>query len=206
MAGTTGSTTSTPGLERLVGAVAGVLASADERGGDGVGDASVPEALCPVLAAALADPALLPERVAGDRPRSGFGKHLLHSSPEFSVFATVTAPGNALPVHDHGSWGVVGVYRGLEEEIRYEPSSQLLPGEPMLIEVGRVVHRPGDVMAVRPPPADIHAVANAGTEWSVCVHLFAEDPLVQGFNLYLPPAYTAEGTGPLEYDSRPGEH
>ncbi len=192
-------TASTPGLEHLFGAVAGVLAA--QRGS---GDYGVPEALCPVLAAALADPDLLPEAVASDRPATGFGKHLLHSGPDFSVFTTITAPGLSLPAHDHGSWGVVGVYRGTEEETRYEPSSQLLPGEPMLVEVARVVHAPGDVMPIRPPPADIHAVANAGLEWSVCIHLFADDPLAEGFNLYLPPGYAPRGTGPLAYDSAPG--
>lgn len=190
----------TPGLHRLFEAVSEVLTAGGRPGGpDGL-----PEALCPVLAAALDDPRLLPEHVASDQPSGGFGKHLLHTGPEFTLFATITAPGNALPVHDHGSWGVVGVHRGVEEEIRYGPSSAAAAGAPELVEVDRVLHRAGAVTAVRPPPADIHAVANAGTDWSICVHLFAADPLAQGFNLYLPPAFAPQPTGPLVYDTSPG--
>ena len=190
---------STLGLQRLFSLVSDVLAA----GPAGADVPDVPDVLCPVLAEALDDPDLLPERVLAHRPPSGFGKHLLRSGPDFSVFCTLTAPGMALPIHDHGSWGVVGVYRGVEEETRYEPSSQTLPGEPILFERGRVLHPAGDVMPVRPPPADIHAVANGGSEWSVCIHLFAEDPLAQGFNIYTPPAFAPEATGPLDYDSTP---
>lgn len=194
-----GDSAHTPALARLCAAVTAVLDGPEGKDGD----RSVTDALRPVLAAALADPDLLPGPVAGDRPQSGFGKHLLHGDDRFTLFATITAPHNSLPIHDHGSWGVVGVYQGVEEEVRYDPSSQVLPGEPLLVEAGRVLHGPGDVMAVYPPPSDIHAVANAGTEWSVCLHLFAEDPLAQGFNLYLPPDYAPQATGPLSYDPPP---
>ncbi len=190
-------TTATRGLARLVDRASGVLV-----GRDGLMGPTASALLSPVLADALAEPELLPEAVLGHRPPSGFGKHLLFSGPRFTLFSTITAPGQSLAVHDHGSSGVVGVYRGIEEEIRYEPTSES-PGStasPLLTEIGRSVHYPGEVMAVRPPPADIHAVGNPGTEWSLCVHLFAVDPLAQGFNLYLPPQWAPQATGPLTYD------
>ena len=38
---------------------------------------------------------------------------------ELSLFALVWLPGQWTPVHDHGSWGVVGVVEGLLEERAY---------------------------------------------------------------------------------------
>ena len=46
---------------------------------------------------------------------------VLHVAPDgvFSVVAVVWQPGQTIPIHDHGSWCVVGVYEGEEEEISY---------------------------------------------------------------------------------------
>ena len=62
------------------------------------------------------------------------------------------------PVHNHGSWGVVGVYRGLD---RYQVWRRLDDGDdPAAARVALVEERilgPGDVVILPPPPQDIHA-------------------------------------------------
>ncbi len=62
------------------------------------------------------------------------------------------------PVHNHGSWGVIGVYRGLD---RYQVWRRLDDGaDPAAARVALVEERilgPGDVVILPPPPQDIHA-------------------------------------------------
>ncbi|MAJ28453.1 MAG: hypothetical protein CMJ92_03520, partial [Planctomycetes bacterium] len=43
-----------------------------------------------------------------------YTRHLLHADPEdrFSLLALVWKPGQGTPIHDHPSWGVIGVLRG----------------------------------------------------------------------------------------------
>lgn len=62
------------------------------------------------------------------------------------------------PIHNHGSWGVIGVYRGRD---RYQIWRRNDPGtgdghaEVELVE--ERVLEPGDVVVLPPPPQDIHA-------------------------------------------------
>ncbi|HET7488897.1 MAG TPA: cysteine dioxygenase family protein [Acidimicrobiales bacterium] len=152
-----------------------------------------------VLADVLGDADLLPAELAAALPPDGFGKYLLFASPAFVVFATVTAPEVAAPIHDHGSWGVVGLWRGREEEVRYRLSAA---GEG-LAEAGRKGYAAGDVMIVEPPPDDVHQVFNTSGRPSVSVHLFAGDLVTSGFRVWAGPAAKARHTGPLAYDDQP---
>lgn len=62
------------------------------------------------------------------------------------------------PIHNHGSWGVIGVYKGRD---RYQIWQRLDDGEgDGAAEVRLVEERvlgPGDVAILPPPPQDIHA-------------------------------------------------
>jgi hypothetical protein len=62
------------------------------------------------------------------------------------------------PIHNHGSWGVVGVYQGRD---RYQLWRRLDdghgPGEATVQLVEERVLAPGDVVILPPPPQDIHA-------------------------------------------------
>src|SRR5215813_12707552 len=50
-----------------------------------------------------------------------YARNAIHIAPSgnLSLFALVWLPGQWTPVHDHGSWGVVGVVRGVLEERSY---------------------------------------------------------------------------------------
>jgi predicted metal-dependent enzyme (double-stranded beta helix superfamily) len=62
------------------------------------------------------------------------------------------------PIHNHGSWGIIGVYRGRD---RYQIWRRLDGGHgpgPARVElVEERVLEPGDVVILPPPPQDIHA-------------------------------------------------
>jgi predicted metal-dependent enzyme (double-stranded beta helix superfamily) len=196
------------GLGWLVGAAEGLL-----RPGDAL-DAPVTDAvvaqLDEVFRAVLGDPALLPAGITAVPPPYGFAKYLLHAGPAFVIFSTVTAPEVAAPIHDHGSWGLVGLYRGVEEEVRYrldngDSGDSGSPGGPgtAVREAGRSNYATGDVMFIEPPPDDIHQVFNRGDSPSVAVHLFRGDLVASGFRLFEAPDYCPRHTGPLQYDAVP---
>jgi len=50
-----------------------------------------------------------------------YARNAIHIAPSgnLSLFALVWLPGQWTPVHDHGSWGVVGIVRGVLEERSY---------------------------------------------------------------------------------------
>jgi 3-mercaptopropionate dioxygenase len=104
-----------------------------------------------------------------------YRQHLLHVSPtrRLSVVALVWLPGQHTPIHDHVSWCVVGVYRGIEEETRYRLVEA--GGHQSLLPVGSVLARPGHVEALVPPAEDIHSVTAAGTEMAVSIHVYGAD-------------------------------
>jgi predicted metal-dependent enzyme (double-stranded beta helix superfamily) len=57
-----------------------------------------------------------PEHLRSDRAH--YARNAIYISPDeqLSLFALVWLPGQWTPVHDHGSWGVVGVLQGVLEE------------------------------------------------------------------------------------------
>ena len=194
----------TPGLERLVVAVEDIL------GGGGGGGALPPPGnvlaeVRQVLADALDDPRLLPPGLTEHPvlPRSGVGKYLLHRSPAFVLFASVTAPHAVIPAHDHGSWGLVGLHRGVEEEIQYI-ATELGSGQGLvgLAETHRRVHSRGAITAINPPAPDIHVIVNRCDHNSIGIHLFGHDVVANGFCGYVP-AHLRVETGPLDYDEIP---
>ncbi len=51
----------------------------------------------------------------------GYTRNLIRDDPDhgLSLYALVWRPGQWTPVHDHGSWGVVGIVEGVLEERSY---------------------------------------------------------------------------------------
>jgi 3-mercaptopropionate dioxygenase len=104
-----------------------------------------------------------------------YRQHLLHVSPtrRMSIVALVWLPGQYTPIHDHVSWCVVGVLRGVEREIRYRLVDA--GGREHLEPVGSVLAGRGHVEALIPPAEDIHAVTAAGTDMAVSIHVYGAD-------------------------------
>ena len=134
------------------------------------------EGLRPIFSELLADDAWLPEEYRAPVPESGMGggigQWLLFRSAgrELSLFALVVPPGAATPVHDHLAWGLVGLYRGEQEETVYEARE----GEELAVKLRRTVQR-GDFYPLLPPRDDVHRVRTTSSETSVSIHLLSND-------------------------------
>jgi predicted metal-dependent enzyme (double-stranded beta helix superfamily) len=104
-----------------------------------------------------------------------YRQHLLHVSPcrRLSVVALVWRPGQRTAIHDHVSWCVVGVYRGVEREERYEIVES--GGRRYLHPAGSVLAPRGHVETLIPPDGDIHAVTAAGRETAISIHVYGAD-------------------------------
>jgi predicted metal-dependent enzyme (double-stranded beta helix superfamily) len=104
-----------------------------------------------------------------------YRQHLLHVSPcrRLSVVSLVWLPGQRTPIHDHVAWCIVGVYRGVEREERYELVES---GGARHLRPAGVVHAPrGHVETLVPPGGDIHAVTAAGRETAISIHVYGAD-------------------------------
>jgi len=146
---------------------------------DAIAAADSPAAACdairPRFAALLADPAWLPERFQQPNPDSGMGggigQWLLFRAEDRSLtlFALIVPSGSATPIHDHLAWGLVGLYRGTQDEEIYAEGGGVLE----LVEHRSL--RPGDFYALIPPHDDIHRVRTTSAETSVSLHLLTND-------------------------------
>jgi predicted metal-dependent enzyme (double-stranded beta helix superfamily) len=141
--------------------------------------ASSPEAACdairPHFARLLADSDWLPARFQAPAPESGMGggigQWLLYRAGDrsLSLFSLVVPPGAGTPIHDHLAWGLVGLYRGTqEEEIYAERDGNVASAEVRSLE-------PGSFYVLIPPHDDIHRVRTTSAEASVSIHLLTND-------------------------------
>jgi predicted metal-dependent enzyme (double-stranded beta helix superfamily) len=133
------------------------------------------ESIGPLFSDLLADETWLPaefqEPAAESGMGGGIGQWLLFRAADrsLSLFSLVVPPGAKTPVHDHLAWGLVGIYRGNQDEEFYRPR----PGGLDLIR-RRPLER-GDFYALLPPANDVHRVRTTSEVTSVSIHLLAND-------------------------------
>ncbi len=113
-----------------------------------------------------------------------YARNLIYLSEEddLSLYALVWNPGQWTPVHDHGSWGVVGMVRGTIQEQNYlrtdrtpdaDEGIELVPG-------GLILMAPGTVTSFVPTPDHIHRTGvPVGAEQAVSLHMYG-----RGMNNY----------------------
>ena len=138
-----------------------------------------PEAACaaiePRFIELMADGEWLPADYQRDAPESGMGsgigQWLLFRAGDGSLalFSLVVPPEAQTPVHDHLAWGLVGLYRGTQDDEVYERHGGVtkLSHEQVLV--------PGDFYSLIPPDGDIHRVKTTSDVTSVSIHLLTND-------------------------------
>jgi predicted metal-dependent enzyme (double-stranded beta helix superfamily) len=158
----------TPVVRQFVGDVERAVAEASSP-------ADACEAIRPRFAELLADGGWLPSEFQAPAPASGMGggigQWLLYRAGDgtLSLFSLVVPPSSETPIHDHLAWGLVGLYRGTQDEEIYARDGGRLD----LVE--RRALRPGDFYVLLPPRDDIHRVRTTSAETSVSIHLLTND-------------------------------
>jgi 3-mercaptopropionate dioxygenase len=128
----------------------------------------------PLLRRLLASPHWLDERYRRPVPGKPYTQYLLYMPPDevWSVVSFVWPGGASTPVHDHDTWGVIGVYQGQERETRYHiVEGSIAAGRVRLEETATATLHAGEVGWVVPPD-DVHRVSNDGAELAVSVHVY----------------------------------
>jgi predicted metal-dependent enzyme (double-stranded beta helix superfamily) len=133
------------------------------------------ETIMPRFAQLLADPEWLPAEYQAAAPESGMGggigQWLISRATDgaLSLFSLVVPAGSQTPVHDHLAWGLVGLYRGTQDEEIYARRGGALE----LVEQRSLA--PGDFYVLMPPRDDIHRVRTTSADTSVSIHLLTND-------------------------------
>ncbi|MEH2327036.1 MAG: hypothetical protein V7K32_26420 [Nostoc sp.] len=124
----------------------------------------------------------LPQKFAQVNPESrmggGIGQWLLYraKNQSLSIFSLVIPPGSTTPVHDHLAWGLIGLYKGNQEETVYrrvDNGDAQGHAQLQITEVRRL--KTGDIYRLLPPDGDIHAVKTTSQSASVSIHILGND-------------------------------
>lgn len=118
---------------------------------------------------------------------SHYARNAIYICPsgELSLFALVWLPGQWTPVHDHGSWGVVGVVEGVLEERAYMAvDGEITQNEGIrLRRGGLVLLNAGAVTTFVPNPDHIH-MTGVASERARCVSLHLYGRNMDSFHIY----------------------
>ncbi|MCZ2498513.1 cysteine dioxygenase [Xylophilus sp. Kf1] len=138
----------------------------------GATEAAVVEGVVAAMRTLVARDDWLAAAFARPHPRF-YQQYLLHADPagRFSVVSFVWGPGQQTPIHDHRTWGVIGMLRGAEIGQRYR-----LQGDACLPDGAEERLAAGDTAVVSPTVGDIHRVRNAlDDRVSVSIHAYGAD-------------------------------
>jgi predicted metal-dependent enzyme (double-stranded beta helix superfamily) len=145
-------------------------------------DAARVDALRPAFAALLGADGWLPDACAqpdaSSRMGGGIGQYALYRAEDGSLclFSLVVPAGAATPVHDHLAWGLVGIYRGRQDETVYRRLDDGSDPRRAQLEVAkRQQLGRGEFYTLLPPADDIHYVTTISDTPSISIHLLAND-------------------------------
>jgi predicted metal-dependent enzyme (double-stranded beta helix superfamily) len=159
------------------------LIDATRRAANDIDDtAARVEALRPAFAKLLAADNWLPKAYGEPDLTSGMGggigQYALYRAEDGSLclFSLVIPPGAQTPIHDHLAWGLIGVYRGVQDETVYRRVDDGADETKAQLEIARQqTVKQGDFYTLLPPLDDIHYVRTVSDTPSISIHLLAND-------------------------------
>ena len=114
-----------------------------------------------------------------------YARNAVQIGDELSLYALVWLPGQWTPVHDHGSWGVVGVIEGALHErawLRTSPDDGR-DRDITLVAGGVLVLDRGSVSSFVPNPDHIHVTGVPhGQAAALTLHLYGRN--MDSFHIY----------------------
>ena len=88
----------------------------------------------------------------------------------YSIACAVWDVGQQTPIHDHGTWGVIGIMSGVEREIRYA-----VPAAGAPVRLGESLFGAGCVTVCCTSDQDVHQVSADGGEACIGIHIYGAD-------------------------------
>ncbi len=116
-----------------------------------------------------------------------YARNAIHlgAADGISLFALVWQPGQWTPIHDHSTWGVVGVLEGVLEERNYIPAGNKVDdSEKIELQPGGItLLAPGAVSTFVPNPDHIHITGvPEDREPAISLHLYGR--LMDNYHCY----------------------
>jgi predicted metal-dependent enzyme (double-stranded beta helix superfamily) len=173
-------------VERFVEDVQRIMNSGKDR-------AAIVEQVTPLVDRVMKRDDLLDDKykVVGEDGRYSYVYHR-SDDESLSIHSAVFLPGRPTPVHDHITWGVIGVYSGQQQTTRYrrmDDGSQ--SGKADLEVIADDVYGRGMVYPLLPPD-DIHRIEALGDEPGVSLHVLGMDPRTLKRHIFRPEQGTVE--------------
>ena len=147
----------------------------------------------PLLKRALDGPGWTDPRYATvvDGGRPGF-RYYQNEDGSLNVYGVLFRPGHPTPVHDHVTWGIIGVYSGEQRTTRYRRLDDgATPGHCTVDEVADEVLTHGATYPLL-PPHDIHRIEVVGAEDGLSIHVLGADLKRQRRRIFDVAAQTCE--------------
>jgi predicted metal-dependent enzyme (double-stranded beta helix superfamily) len=130
-----------------------------------IGQQHVDERVARILAAWVAEPALLAGLSLTGSPTC-YTRHILEAGCSYCVMAIVWLPGQASPIHAHRTWCSFGVHRGVMTETHYfAAASAIQIAGVRELRAGATSHGLAD-------RSGAHQMANLGHEPAISVHAY----------------------------------
>jgi len=134
---------------------------------------------------------LKPEHLRTDPDHCARNAVYIAEDDSLSLFVLVWQPGQWTPVHDHGTWGVVGVLEGILEERNFIPTQHDLSSNKdiTLQKGGSILLTAGAVTTFVPNPDHIHKTGvPEDRAQAVTLHLYGRE--LSNFHVYDPDSGT----------------
>lgn len=137
-----------------------------EQGGD---EQSITQSVAEKMKILLGNKNVLPQQVMQPN-KDHYVMYPVYVAPDdsFSIASAVWGVNQTTPIHDHGTWGVIGIVQGSELEIRYQrdemTQSVLWKDESIIQE--------NDVVVCCTSDQDVHKVACASNIPCVGIHVY----------------------------------
>lgn len=153
-----------PGVHRLVDGVRAAVQT-------GTDELTTTAAVAAAVRSALDNGIVIPAPFTEPHPER-YAMYPLFVEPDgsFSIAVAVWGVGQRTPIHDHLTWGVVGVVSGAEHELRFAQPAGAAP-----VATGEAVHGPGAVTVCCTHDHDVHQVAAQGDSACVALHVYGAD-------------------------------
>ena len=91
----------------------------------------------------------------------------------FCVATAVWDVGQVTPIHDHGTWGVIGIYQGVEHEVRFKPEAAQGTVKLRHLETRDIPEQ--RVIVCCTSDQDIHRVGCGSARPCVGIHVYGAD-------------------------------